>query len=143
MLTLKMAEQIVDEALAEGRRRELAPLSIAVLDAGGHVIMIKREDNSSFLRTEIARGKAWGALGVGFGTRAIAEHARAESGPFFGALAALSGGLMIPSPGGVLIRDGSGALIGAVGISGDKGELDEGCAVKAIESLGLVAVVGH
>lgn len=143
MLTLKDANQIVDEALAEGRRRSLAPLAVAVLDAGGHVIVMKREDRCSYLRTEIARGKAWGALGVGFGSRAIAEHANNESGPFFGALAAMSGGLMVPSPGGVLIRDASGELIGAVGISGDKGDSDEACAVQAIELLGFTAVTGH
>ena len=142
-LNIAQASTIIDAALQKGRELKFAPLAVAVLDAGGHVIVMKREDRCSYLRTEIARGKAWGALGVGFGSRAIAEHANKESGPFFGALAAMSGGLMVPSPGGVLIRDASGELIGAVGISGDKGDSDEACAVQAIELLGLTAVTGH
>src|SRR5882762_7301713 len=99
LLTLTQASTIVDAAIAEGRKKSFAPLAIAVLDAGGHVIAFKREDGAGFLRFDIAYGKAWGALGMGFGTRELAE--RAEKSPtFVTALTAVSHGRMVPSPGG-------------------------------------------
>ncbi len=80
-LKLKDAETMMDAALAEGRKLKLAPLAVAVLDAGGHVIAFKREDGAGIVRFDIAYGKAWGALGMGFGTREIT--ARAEKFPAF------------------------------------------------------------
>ena len=102
ILKLTQAETIIDAALAEGRKKNLALLAVAVLDAGGHLIAFKREDGATFLRFELAYGKAWGALGMGFGTRELAERA-AKNPAFVGALSAVSQGRMVPSPGGVLI----------------------------------------
>jgi uncharacterized protein GlcG (DUF336 family) len=136
ILTLAQASIIVDTALQKGRALNLAPLTVAVLDAGGHIKAVKREDNSSLLRPEIALGKAWGALGLGFGGRELARRA-ARSPAFFAALADLSGGRMVPVPGGVLIRDEAGAILGAVGVSGDTSEKDEHCAVAGILAAGL------
>src|ERR1700733_15119323 len=134
LLTLAEASIIVDKALEHGRSRNLKPLTVAVLDAGGHLVAFKREDNSSILRPQIAEGKAWGALGMGFGGREFAR--RAQSGPLFlTALMAASGGRVVPAPGGVLIRSG-GAVIGAVGISGDISDNDEACAVFGIRAVG-------
>jgi uncharacterized protein GlcG (DUF336 family) len=118
MLTLEQASIIVDKALEKGRERGFKPLTVAVLDSGGHLTALKREDGSSLLRPEIASGKAWGALGMGFGGREFARRAAANP-VFIQALSAASGGRIIPVPGGVLIRDRSGAILGAVGISGD------------------------
>src|SRR6266480_2356855 len=109
-LTLAQASIIVDKSLEKGRELGLKPLTVAVLDAGGHLTALKREDGSSLLRPEIAGGKAWGALGMGFGGREFARRAAANPA-FIQALSAASGGRIIPVPGGV--------LIGAVGISGD------------------------
>ena len=89
-----------------------------MLDAGGHLVAFKREDKSGMLRFDIAFGKAWGALGMGFGSRTLVERA-ANTPQFFTMLAAASGGRIVTNPGGVLIRDGGGDIIGAVGISGD------------------------
>lgn len=136
ILTLDAASRIVDATLAAGRQAGLKPLAVVVLDAGGHDVVLKREDGCSLLRADIARGKAWGALGMGMGSRELGR--RAEQNPrFFAALAAASGGRVIPNPGGVLIRDGQGALIGAVGVSGDQAERDESAAVTGIESCGF------
>ena len=140
-LNLATASAIIDAALAEGRKRSFAPLVVAVLDAGGHVIAFKREDGASFLRFEIASGKAWGSLGMGFGTREITERA-AKFPAFIGALTAASQGRIIPSPGGVLIAGAGGELIGAVGISGDIGDNDEICAIAGIETAGFKAIPG-
>jgi uncharacterized protein GlcG (DUF336 family) len=107
-----------------------------VLDAGGHLVAFKREDKSGLLRFDIAFGKAWGALGMGFGSRTLAERAAATP-QFFTMLAAASGGRMICNPGGILIRDGAGDVIGAVGISGDTADNDEICGVAGIEAAGL------
>jgi uncharacterized protein GlcG (DUF336 family) len=139
-LTLAQSSTIIDAALQKGREIKCAPLTVAVLDAGGHLIAFKREDRAGILRFDIAYGKAWGALGMGFGTR---EHAaRAEKAPgFINAIAAASGGRIIPSPGGVLVLDGSD-VIGAVGISGDTGERDEECALAGIAAVGLKAKAG-
>ncbi len=118
-----------------------SPLTVVVLDAGGHIVSAKRGDGSGILRIEIAMGKAWGALGMGFGTRNLAG--RASKAPiFFAALAAASHGRMVPVPGGVLIRDASGSVIGAVGISGDTSDNDELCCVAGIEAAGLKADPG-
>jgi uncharacterized protein GlcG (DUF336 family) len=141
VLTLVQASQIVDTALARGRELKLAPLTVVVLDAGGHLKAAKREDNSSLLRENIATGKAWGVLGMGFGGRELARRV-AKAPAFFGALSDMSGGRMVPVPGGVLIRAADGALLGSVGISGDTSEKDEDCAVAGIKAAGLVPDTG-
>ena len=140
-LTLAQASTIVDIALATAREMELVPMTVAVLDAGGHLIAFKREDRSGILRYDIAYGKAWGALGMGFGSRTLYERA-ANTPQFFNALYAASGGRVVTNPGGVLIRDGEGAIIGAVGISGDTSDKDEACAIAGIEAAGLFADPG-
>jgi uncharacterized protein GlcG (DUF336 family) len=140
-VTLAQATTIVDVALKKGRETHCAPLTVAVLDAGGHLVAFKREDRSGILRYDIANGKAWGALGMGFGSRELAD--RAGKNPlFFGVLATVAQGRLVPVPGGVLIKDADGAVLGAVGISGDTSDKDEVCAVAGIEAAGLKAVVG-
>ena len=140
-LTLAQASTIVDEALEKGRELNLAPLTVVVLDAGGHVMAMKREDKSGILRTQIATGKAWGTLGMGFGGREFARRA-AAGGVFLQALMAASDGRVVPAPGGVLIRDGVCEIIGAVGISGDTSDRDETCAVHGIRAAGLTPDTG-
>ncbi len=140
-LTLAQASTIVDVALKSARDAEFNPMTVAVLDAGGHLVAFKREDRSGILRFEIAFGKAWGALGMGFGSRTLA--ARASKTPqFFTMLAAASDGRMVTNPGGVLIRDAGGNVIGACGISGDTSDKDEMCAIAGIEAVGLKADPG-
>jgi uncharacterized protein GlcG (DUF336 family) len=140
-VSLAQASTIVDAALKKGRDTECAPLTVAVLDAGGHLVAFKREDRSGILRFDIAFGKAWGALGMGFGSRTLAERA-ANTPQFFTMLAAASGGRIISNPGGVLIKTGSGDIVGAVGISGDTSDKDEACAVAGIVAAGLRADPG-
>jgi uncharacterized protein GlcG (DUF336 family) len=141
MPTLAQASTIIDKALEKGRELGLKPLTVVVLDAGGQLKAMKREDGSSLLRPEIAGGKAWGVLGMGFGGREFARRAAANPA-FIQALTAASGGRIIPVPGGVLIRDADGEIVGAVGISGDTSENDEACAVCGIAAAGLVADTG-
>jgi uncharacterized protein GlcG (DUF336 family) len=93
------------------------------------------------LRFDIAFGKAWGALGMGFGSRTLASRA-AKTPQFFTMLAAASGGRMVTNPGGVLIKDASGTIVGACGISGDTSDKDEMCAVAGIEAAALKADPG-
>jgi uncharacterized protein GlcG (DUF336 family) len=141
-ITLAKADAIADRALEKGREMNFQPLTVAVLDAGGHLKVLKRADDSSLLRPDIAIGKAWGALGMGFGGRELAR--RAEKMPaFFIALNAMSDGRMVPVAGGALIRDASGAIVGSIGISGDISDNDEICLVDAVESQGLVADTGE
>ena len=140
-VTLAQASMIVDVALRQGRETNCAPLTVAVLDAGGHLVAFKREDRSGILRFDIAYGKAWGALGMGFGSRELADRA-AKNPLFFGVLATVSQGRLVPVPGGVLIKDEGGAVLGAVGISGDTSDKDEVGAVAGIEAAELRAVVG-
>ena len=140
-LSLAQASTIVDAALASGRANGCAPLTVAVLDAGGHLVAFKREDGSGILRPDIAFGKAWGALGMGFGSRELAERA-AKAPMFVTALAAVSAGRMVPVPGGVLVKDRTGAIVGAVGISGDTSDRDEACAVAGIRAAKLTPMTG-
>ena len=140
-VTLAQASTIVDVALKKARDSNLAPLTVAVLDAGGHLVAFKREDKSGLLRFDIAFGKAWGALGMGFGSRTLASRA-AKTPQFFTMLAAASGGRMVTNPGGVLIKDSGGTIVGACGISGDTSDKDEMCALAGIEAAGLKADPG-
>ena len=141
VITLSQASTIVEVALKKARESNLAPLTVAVLDAGGHLVAFKREDKSGLLRYDIAYGKAWGALGMGFGSRTLAARA-GKTPQFFTMLAAASGGRMVTNPGGVLIRDAGGNVIGACGISGDTSDKDEMCALAGIEAAGLKADPG-
>jgi len=141
LVTLAQASEIIDLALARGRDGGYRPLTVAVLDSGGHLVAFKREDESSILRFEIATGKAWGALGMGVASRKLAGVA-AERPVFMNAIIAASGGRMVPVPGGVLVRDEGGRIVGAVGISGDTSDRDEQCAIAGIEAAGLNADAG-
>jgi uncharacterized protein GlcG (DUF336 family) len=140
-LNLKTASLIMDKALEKGRELKFAPLTVVVLDAGGHMKAMKREDGSSLLRPEVAMGKAWGVLGMGFGGRELARRA-AKMPAFFGVLSDMTGGKMVPVQGGVIIRSTSGEIVGSIGISGDTSENDETCAVAGIKAAGLVADTG-
>lgn len=139
-MTLDLATRIADAALAAGREREFMPLSVAVLDAGGHLVAFKREDGSGILRFDIAFGKAWGALGMGFGSRELFNRTQANP-TFMAALSTVSGGRLVPVPSGVLIL-AEGRVIGAVGISGDNSDNDETCALAGIAAAGLEAKPG-
>jgi uncharacterized protein GlcG (DUF336 family) len=141
-VTLNQASTIVDTAIAKGRELNLHPLTVVVLDAGGHMVAMKREDKSGILRADIASGKAWGTLGMGFGGREFARRAAGGGGLFLTALMAASDGRVVPAPGGVLIRDAAGDIVGAVGISGDTSDKDEICAVAGIVAAGLKADTG-
>jgi uncharacterized protein GlcG (DUF336 family) len=141
VLSLEHASKLVDLALERGRELGCEPLTVAVLDAGGHLLALKREDASGILRPQIAQAKAWGSLGMGHGGRELAQ--RAVTAPaFYAALNAISDGRLAPVPGGVLIRDGAGPVVGAVGISGDSPDHDEACAVFATRSIGYTADAG-
>lgn len=133
-LTLQQASAIVDGALDHAEASGFDPLTVAVLDAGGHLVAFKRTDNSGILRPEIAIGKAYGALGFGLDGRALKD----KHATFLTSVAAASGGRMVPVPGGVLIKDpDTQSIIGAVGISGDNSGNDEKAAIIGIEGAGL------
>ena len=139
-MVLDTARTIVAGAREHGRSAGLKPLTVVVLDAGGHVVAVEREDGSSMKRFEIGLGKAHGALSLGMGSRSLMERAE-EQPSFIAAVTAAVGGALVPVPGGVLVRDGHGALLGAVGITGDTSDNDESAAVAGIESAGLTAQV--
>jgi uncharacterized protein GlcG (DUF336 family) len=139
-MTLDIASSIVDAALKAGREHSFMPLTVAVLDAGGHLVAFKREDKSGILRFDIAFGKAWGALGMGFGSRELFNRTNANP-TFMAALSTVSGGRLVPVPSGVLIL-GDGDVIGAVGVSGDNSDNDEICALAGIKAVNLEAKPG-
>jgi uncharacterized protein GlcG (DUF336 family) len=140
-LTLAQAEAITAAARAKGRELNLQPLTVVVLDAGGQVKSVQREDGSSLLRPEIALGKAYGALAMGLGGRELARRAQSMQG-FMNALSDIAGGRAVPVQGGVLCCDAGGTILGAVGISGDVSAQDEVCAVAGIQAAGLRADTG-
>ncbi|POA70316.1 heme-binding protein, partial [Pseudomonas sp. GW531-T4] len=109
-LTLNVAVSLADKALAFGREIGAAPLTIAVLDAGGHLVTLQREDGASLLRPQIAIGKAWGAIALGKGSRLLALDAQ-QRPAFIAALNSLGQGSVVPAPGGVLIRDQQGVVV--------------------------------
>jgi len=139
-LTLEKAQTIIAAAFQKGGEQAMKPLSVAVLDAGGHVVAFARQDGSSNLRFKIAEGKAAGAIALGMGSRAIFE--RAQQQPYFvGALNGLMDGAMVPVPGGVLIME-NGSMIGGVGVTGDTSDNDEIAAIAGVEAAGFAANAG-
>ena len=135
-LPLMAAEAIVEGALGAARRHDLEPLTVAALDAGGHLIVLKREDGAGILRPQIAIGKAWGALGMGASGRKLRDRL-ADRPHFVAALTDSAEGRFVPVPGGVLVLDDDFAVVGAVGISGDASEKDEYCAIMGVRAAGL------
>jgi uncharacterized protein GlcG (DUF336 family) len=139
-LILDTARKILDAALAKAVEKKLKPLVITILDARGTVKVTAAQDGTSLMRAEVAHGKAYGALALGLGSRALFQ--RAQEQPYFiDAVNTLAQGRMVPVPGGVLIMDGT-ALLGAVGVSGDTSDNDEICAIAGIEAAGLKANAG-
>jgi uncharacterized protein GlcG (DUF336 family) len=139
-LSLDLARKILDAALAKSLERKLKPLVITVLDARGCVKISAAQDGTSLMRSEIAHGKAYGALAMGMGSRALFQRAQ-EQAYFIGAVNTLAQGRMVPVPGGVLINSDT-TLLGAVGVSGDTSDNDEICAIAGIEAAGLKANPG-
>jgi uncharacterized protein GlcG (DUF336 family) len=139
-LTLQQANTIIQNALAKARQMRIKPLCVVVLDGSGHLVAAQREDGASMFRFDIATGKAWGAVAMGCSSRALAKRAK-DNPNFFITLAATGQGKFLPQPGGVLIKDGQGEILGAAGASGGTGDEDEACCAAGIEGAGLVADV--
>jgi uncharacterized protein GlcG (DUF336 family) len=134
-LTLKTADAIIEGALAEAARSGMKPLAVVVLDAGGHMVAMKRQDRATFLRPDIARAKAWTALGLEAPSRALGEIA-GQRPHFVASLFAISEGRMAPAAGGALVRQGE-TILGAVGVSGDTPDNDEKAALAGIAAAGF------
>lgn len=137
-LSLTDAVTIIEHAFEHAEHGSFKPIAIAVLDDGGHLKAFAAQDGTSILRPKIAHGKAYGAIALGFGSRRIAAMA-AERPMFVDALNGLAAGALIPVPGGVLIKDKEGAIVGAVGITGDTSDNDEACAIVGIKAAGYEA----
>ena len=136
-LSLAQANEIIEKALARAREMKIKPVSVVVLDAGGHLKAMQREDGASMFRFDVATGKAWAAVAMGASSRALAGRAK-DNPNFFITLAATAHGKFLPQTGGVLIKDSKGAIIGAAGASGGTGDEDEAVCAFGIEQAGLV-----
>ena len=135
-LKFQTSEVIANTVIAVAREHNTLPMSVCVLDAGGHLMNFKREDGASLLRAEISFGKAYAVLGMGMSSRTIRDEF-SERPVFQNAIACVSHGRFVPVPGGVSIINEDGLIIGAVGVSGDSSECDEFCAIHAIKAAGL------
>jgi len=135
-LTLQQAQTIIDAALKKSKEAGYQPMGIAVLDAAGHLKAFASEDGASMFRFDIARAKAWGAVGMGVASRKLAERAK-DNPNFFVALAATADGKFLPQTGAVVIRDAAGQLLGAVGASGGTGDEDEAICIAGAQAAGL------
>ena len=137
-LNLAKANQIIAKALEKAREMKVKPVTVVVLDQGGHLKAMQREDGASMFRFDVATGKAWASVGMGASSRALAGRAK-DNPNFFITLAATAAGKFLPQTGGVLIRDAQGNILGAAGASGGTGEEDEAVCAHGIEQAGLVA----
>ncbi|MEM9683760.1 MAG: heme-binding protein [Pseudomonadota bacterium] len=135
-ISLDQASTVVDAALAAGRAAGLMPLTVVVLDKGGHMVAVKREDGSGILRAQIATGKAYASLGMGVSARLLRDRL-ADRPNFVSGISAAADGKFVAVPGGVLIRNADGEIVGAVGISGDASDKDEYCAIEGVKAAGL------
>jgi uncharacterized protein GlcG (DUF336 family) len=136
-LTLQQAQTIIDAALKKSKASGYQPMGIAVLDASGNLKAFASEDGASMFRFDVARAKAWGAVGMGVASRKLAERAK-DNPNFFVALAATADGKFLPQTGAVVIRDAQGTLLGAVGASGGTGDEDEAICIAGVQAAGLV-----
>ena len=139
-LTLEKANIIINTATNKARKLNMAPITVVVLDASGHLKAMQREDGATMIREQIATAKAWGAVSMGISSRSLANVA-VDRPDFMNALLNMADGKIMPVPGGVLIRDTKNNVIGAVGISGDISDQDERCAIAGIEAVGFIAGV--
>lgn len=140
-ISLSQAETVVEGALAKARELGLPPVSVAVLDSGGHLKAMQRQDGVAFLRAAVCEAKAWGALALGASSRHFAQRYAADAlqRGFMNAMGGRTRERIVPLPGGVLIRDGGRRLLGAVGVAGAASQDDEACAIAGIEACGLIA----
>ena len=138
-LSLQQANSLITEVLKAARDKGMPPLAVAVLDTGAHLKALQREDGVSFLRVQIAQAKAWGALGMATNTGLIADRYNQDDlqKGFINALNAMTGGQVVPLPGGILVRDSEGEIIGAAGAAGGVSSDDEACVIAAIETIGF------
>lgn len=141
MLKLSEAKQLSEITLSYGRKINCNPLTVVVLDKGGHLLCALREEESGILRFNVAHGKAWGALGMGFGTSTFSQMTQSTGTmqSFVHGLMAASDGQVIPTRGGVLVRNSNGALLGAIGVSGDSSNRDEECILHAVDRMNMIA----
>lgn len=141
-LTLEIANSIVSGAIKHAREINAAPICVAVLDNRGIVRALQTEDGCALLRPDIAQGKAWGSIGLGVSSRSMraAFEEKPNMNPAFYSFMSLAGGRIVPSPGGVFMKDGD-EIIGAIGISGDHPDVDEACAIAGVETTGLIAQI--
>jgi uncharacterized protein GlcG (DUF336 family) len=136
-LTLAQANKIIEAALANARQLKIKPLAVAVLDEGGHIKSIQREDDATMFRVDVAIGKAWASVSMGAASRVLLGRAK-ENPQFFGALSATAQGKFLPQTGAVLIKDKDGNVLGAAGASGGTGDEDEAVCIAGITAAGLV-----
>ena len=140
-LTLAQAKTIIEHTLAAQAKHNFKPMAVVVLGAAGTIKASESQDGTSLLRPKIAHGKAYGAISMGVGSRVLFERAKHE--PFFvQSVNTLCDGALVPVPGGLLVRDKDGNIMGAVGVTGDLSENDETCAIAGIEAAGLVPDTG-
>jgi uncharacterized protein GlcG (DUF336 family) len=137
-LTLAQAQQIIQAALAKSKEKGFKPMGVAVLDAAGNLKAFASEDGASMFRFDVARAKAWGAIGMGVSSRVLGQRAK-DNPNFFVALAATADGKFLPQTGAVLIKDAAGNLLGAVGASGGTGDEDEEICMAGVQAAGLVS----
>ena len=141
LVSLEQARRIADASLVKGRELSLKPLSVVVLDSRASVVVSLSEDGCSQMRQRIALGKAKASIKLGLGTRALMNRAE-EQAYFIQSMNGLAGGEFVPVPGGVLLRDQAGTLLGAVGISGDTSDNDETAALAGIAAASLIGDTG-
>jgi len=132
------ANKIISQAIDKARQMKIRPVTVVVLDDSGHVKAVQREDGASMFRFDVAMGKAWAAVAMGASSRALANRAKGNPN-FFVTLAATAHGKFLPQPGGVLIRDADGNILGAAGASGGTGDEDEAICAYGIEQAGFKA----
>lgn len=135
-MTLDQARTIISAALAHGKAAGMNPLCVAVLDAGGHLKAFEREDGVANRRFDVAHGKAYGAISIGVSSRTLGDMA-VERPHFVNGLNGAIGGAMVPVPGGIIVTDAEGQVVGAVGISGDSSDNDEAAAMAGVGAAGL------
>jgi len=143
LMDLKLADAkvIIENTLAAQAKNGFKPMAVVVLGSGGTIKASESQDGTSLLRPKVAHGKAYGAISMGIGSRALFERSKNEA-PFIQAVNGLADGALVPVPGGVLVKNKDGDLIGAVGVTGDTSDNDETCAIAGIEAAGFIAQVG-
>jgi uncharacterized protein GlcG (DUF336 family) len=127
-VTLQAARRMIEAAKAKADALGV-PLVVAVVDAGGNLTALDRQDDALLVSIDLARDKAFSAVAVKADTAAIGSLSQ-PGAELFG-LGRACGGRIVTFGGGLPILE-NGRVVGGIGVSGGSVDQDTACAAAGL-----------